>query len=325
MATPMSVGHWEDYYRGGAIATCPMGPSSNYTLELRDLWVDFFRSLPDGARILDVGTGNGAVTLFAKEAAALAGHSFQIHGADLAIIDPVGNVPDGATLFTGVTFHPGMATEHLAFEPASFDAVTGQYALEYTRPDAALAQVFRVLRPGGRALFVLHHCDSALLRNAAESLAQGDLVLNETRIFGKLKALGAAARRSVPAARAAASELAGAAARLQDAMAGSASPHLVRVVLDAVMKLSQLRSQLSPAHFEREVDGVERDVRASLRRLRDLQASALSRERLDALACVARAAGFECDSVEEQLHAGSAIVGWKVHLQVPDRHDRGVR
>ena len=57
----MSVEHWETYYRGGGLVTCPTGPDGNYSLEIRDAWVEFYTDVPDGARVLDVGTGNGAI------------------------------------------------------------------------------------------------------------------------------------------------------------------------------------------------------------------------------------------------------------------------
>jgi len=123
----MSVEHWEAYYRGGAIATCPMGPGTTYTLELRDLWLAFFAALDDGGRVLDVGTGNGAITLLAKEAATAAGRHLEIHGADLAAIDPPRHVPNGASLFAGIAFHAGVPCERLGFADGSFDAVSGQY------------------------------------------------------------------------------------------------------------------------------------------------------------------------------------------------------
>ena len=65
----LSLEQWETYYRGGAIATCPMGPDGDYDLEVRQAWVEFFSTLPEGARILDVGTGNGVVALIAAETA----------------------------------------------------------------------------------------------------------------------------------------------------------------------------------------------------------------------------------------------------------------
>ena len=127
----MNLEHWESYYRGGALVSCPMGLEPGYTGEVRDAWVTFFATLPDGARVLDIGTGNGAVALIAKETAATLGRSFEIHGVDLARVDPVRHVPNGATLLAGIEFHPGVPAEQLPFEANGFDAVSGQYALEW--------------------------------------------------------------------------------------------------------------------------------------------------------------------------------------------------
>lgn len=313
----MTVEHWEAYYRGGAIATCPMGPGTCYTLELRDLWLAFFASLADGARVLDLGTGNGAILLFAKEAASSTGRRFEIHGADLASIDPARHVPNGAALFEGIEFHPGMPCERLGFDDASFDAVSGQYALEYTDMAKSLGEVRRVLRHGGRALFVLHHDQSALIRNARESLAQGALVLEETKILRKLRRHAAAERDSAAAARATWAELSADATRLQQAAARSIAPHLLHVVIDGVQKLLGLRRELGAAGFEREVDRFEREIRAGVRRLQDLVGCAESTEQMDAMIATARRIGFECSGAELQYHARENLVGWRLALTRP--------
>jgi SAM-dependent methyltransferase len=313
----MTVEHWEVYYRGGAIASCPMGPGTSYTLELRDLWIEFFASLEDGARVLDLGTGNGAIPLLAKEASASSGRQFEIHGADLAAIDPVRHVPDGGQLFAGITFHPGMPAERLGFDAASFDALTAQYALEYTDVGRSLAEIRRVLRPCGRALFVLHNDQSALIRNARESLAQGALVLEETKILRKLRRHAAAERESAAAARATWAELSTDAARLQRAAAESIEPHLLRVVIDGVQKLLGLRRELGAAAFEREVDRFEREIRAGVRRLQDLVDRAQSAEQMNTIADTARSAGFTCEGAEPQYHARENLVGWRLALALP--------
>jgi SAM-dependent methyltransferase len=310
----MTVEHWEVYYRGGAIATCPMGPGTSYTLELRDLWLAFFASLADGSRVLDLGTGNGAIVLLAKEAASSTGRRFEIHGSDLASIDPVRHVPNGAALFEGATFHPGMPCERLGFDAGSFDAVSGQYALEYTETAKTLAEVRRVLRPGGRALFVLHHDESALIRNARESLAQGALVLEETKILRKLRRHAAAERDSAAAARVTWAELSADATRLQHAAARSVSPHLLHVVMDGVQKLLGLRRELGAAGFEREVDRFERDIRASVRRLQDLVGCAQSVAQMEAIVATARRLEFDCSDASLQFHARENLVGWRLAL-----------
>jgi len=313
----MTVEHWETYYRGGAIATCPMGAGTSYSLELRDLWLGFFTSLAAGARVLDLGTGNGAIALFAKEAASSTGRRLEIHGADLASIDPAHHVPNGAALFEGIEFHPGMANERLGFESASFDAVSGQYALEYGDTAESLAEVGRVLRHGGRALFVLHHDQSVLVGNARESLAQGALVLEETKILRKLRRHAAAERSSAAAARATSAELAADVGRLQQAASRSVTPHLLHVVIDGVQKLLGLRRELGAAGFEREVDRFERDVRAGVRRLQDLVRHAHSAEQMHAMVATARGIGFECSGAELQYHSHENLVGWRLALTLP--------
>lgn len=313
----MSVEHWEAYYRGGAIATCPMGPSSSYTLELRELWLGFFSALDDGARILDVGTGNGAIALLAKEAATAAGMRFEIHGADLAAIDPPRHVPNGVALFDGIVFHPGMPAEHLDFPTGSVDAVSGQYSLEYTDVGKALAEVWRVLRPGGRGLFVLHHEQSVLIRNARESLKHAALVLEDTKILRKVRRHATAERDSAEAARVTWAELARAATRLQQSAATSPTPHILHVVLDGVQKLLGLRTQLGAAAFEREVDRFEHDVRASVRRLHDLVGCAQSAGQMELIVATARRIGFECGPARLQHHAGENLVGWRLDLSRP--------
>jgi SAM-dependent methyltransferase len=313
----MSVEHWEAYYRGGAIATCPMGPSSTYTLELRELWLAFFTSLNDGARILDIGTGNGAIALLAKEAATAADVNFEIHGADLATIDPPRHVPNGNALFDGIVFHPGMPAERLAFPDSHFDALSGQYALEYTDAARTLAEVRRVLRPGGRALFVLHHDQSALIRNARESLAQGAMVLEETKILRKLRRHVVAERTSAAAARLTWADLAADATRLQEAAARSVAPHFLHVVIDGVQKLLALRRELGAAAFEREVDRFERDVRACVRRLPDLVGCAQSAGQMATIVATAQRLGFECSGAELQYHAQENLVGWRLALTRP--------
>lgn len=313
----MSVEHWEAYYRGGAIATCPMGPSSTYTLELRELWLGFFTSLEEGARVLDIGTGNGAIALMASEAATATGMHIEVHGADLAAIDPPRHVPNGNVLFAGIVFHPGMPAERLGFPDGHFDAVSGQYALEYTDVERTLGEVQRVLKPAGRAQFVLHHEQSVLIRNARESLGQAALVLEDTRILRKLRRHATAERESAAAARATWAELSAAAARLQQAAAASPNPHLLHVVIDGVQQLLSIRPQLTAAAFDREADRFERDVRAGVRRLQDLVGCSQTLEQIEAIVATARRLGLVCDAAEPQHHAGENLVGWRLALTRP--------
>jgi SAM-dependent methyltransferase len=310
-----SLQHWEAYYRGGTLASCPTGPGSGYTEELHDVWVEFFSGLPAGARILDIGTGNGAVPLIAKMCATAAGRHFEIHGTDLARIDPVRDVRDGASLFADIQFHAQVATEELPFEASSFDAVSGQYALEYSHVERAFGEIHRVLAPGGRAQFVLHHADSVVAHNARVSLQQATLVLEETMILRRLRRHLEAGRRSPSAVRRIHEELEGALHALSQAAGQARNPLMLDVTIDAVRKLADARGRLAPAALAREVDRFENDVRASVRRLQDLVRCCQTEAAMREIVQLAERVGLLVGAMNPQFQAGSNLVGWRLQTR----------
>jgi ubiquinone/menaquinone biosynthesis C-methylase UbiE len=310
-----SLRHWEAYFRGGAVASCPVGPGDGYTGELREAWVRFFSELPDQARILDIGTGNGAIPLIALACAAALERQFQIHGSDLARIDPVRDVANGASLFAGIQFHPQVASEELPFAAASFDAVTGQYALEYSNVGQALREIDRVLAPGGRAQFILHHADSVVALNARASLQQAGLVLEETMILRKLRRYLDSGQRSAPAAGRAREQFEIALNELREAAGATRNSLMLDVTIDAVRKLAAARGQMAPAALAREVDRFEGEVRASVRRLQDLVRCSQTEAGMRDIARAAVDLGQLVDEPAPQYHAGSNLVGWRLCMR----------
>jgi ubiquinone/menaquinone biosynthesis C-methylase UbiE len=313
----MTCEHWESYYRGGWLTACPTGLGANYTLELRDIWVEFFGELADGARVLDIGTGNGAIPLIARQTAESLGRTYEIHGADLAQINPGRDVADGARLFAGITFHPGVAAEKLPFDAASFAAVSGQYALEYSDMRQSLAQVLRVLRPGAGAQFLMHHADSIVVERARASLRHADIVLMETKVHRKLRRFLDAEKRSIVAGKGAWDELTAAVATLRDSGRQDADRRVIDVTLDAIPKLLDLRRTLTRAALDREIDSVENDLRNSVRRLGDLTAVALSEAAMSECAQHSRSLGFVDVGFQPMNHAQHTLIGWRVRLRKP--------
>lgn len=313
----MSLKHWQTYYQTGAIATCPTSPDGAYDHELYDVWDEFFSDQPDGARILDIGTGNGAVALIAKETAARVGRRFEIHGTDLAMIDPKQYVPDGAQRLADIEFHSGVATESLPFDNGYFDAISGQYALEYMQLDKALTEIHRVLKSIGRARFIVHHADSVIIQNARESLDQANLILKETRIYRLLRRYLAAERKSSPNTRYHLDELMAAGDRLKHAAAGARSTVYLQATLDALQRLVNARHQMTQPALEQEVDRVEGELRAAVQRLKDLEAGACNEMDLRTIENYASSAGLRLIEQSVQRHKGDNLVGWRLEF-APD-------
>ncbi|MEU0006420.1 methyltransferase domain-containing protein [Streptomyces sp. NPDC006314] len=96
-----------------------------------------------GTRVLDIGTGTGAAALAAVE-----------RGALVRAVDADSGMVAGACR-RGVAAEVAVLPE-LPFADGEFDAVVGNFVLNHVgRPRAALAELRRVLRPGGRLALTL--------------------------------------------------------------------------------------------------------------------------------------------------------------------------
>lgn len=313
-ANPMNLEHWASYYRSGALVSCPTNPEPYYTMEVREAWAEFFGELCDGDRILDLGTGNGPVTLIAKETAVKHARQFAITGVDLAAIDPQRFVPDGEKLLSGIDFHAGVSVEALPFDAHSFDAISGQYILEYTDVERTLGECARVLRPTGKCRFILHHLESIIVTNALESLRQADMVLHETRTLRKFRRYCERAHDSRTRAERARGQLMEAGEHLQQVANQSLNPVLLKFVIAGVSGLLANRSRLGRGQMLHQTAVLERELKAWVSRLQDLVSAALSEDELERVVDLAGALGLPEIDRQLQWQGGSNLVGWRLTL-----------
>jgi arsenite methyltransferase len=105
-------------------------------------------ALKPGEHVLDVGSGPGH---YAFAMASAVGDTGRVAGFDIAQ-DSLETAQRRCSGLTNVSFHLGDAVA-LPFDEATFDAVLSTQTFEYL-PDvpAALAEIFRVLKSGGRVL-----------------------------------------------------------------------------------------------------------------------------------------------------------------------------
>ncbi|QQS24609.1 MAG: class I SAM-dependent methyltransferase [Actinomycetota bacterium] len=106
------------------------------------------RELAGARRVLDVGCGDGQLSRLAVE-----------RGAEHVVgVDPTWNMVQVAAGRGGGAQFARAAAAALPFRKASFDAVVACLVFEHIRDvDEAIAEVARVLAPGGRFCFFLNH------------------------------------------------------------------------------------------------------------------------------------------------------------------------
>ncbi|MGH9154785.1 MAG: class I SAM-dependent methyltransferase [Acidimicrobiales bacterium] len=141
MADPVDL--WEDH-AGWWQAGFTAGADPEYTEQILPLAA---RHLAGARRLLDIGTGEGQV---ARLAAGL--------GADVIGVDPAWGQVTVAVERAGGPSYARAGAGALPVRDGAVDAVVACLVFEHIDDaDGALAEVGRVLAPGGRFLFFLNH------------------------------------------------------------------------------------------------------------------------------------------------------------------------
>jgi SAM-dependent methyltransferase len=131
-----NAGWWQDGFTDGADA--------EYEEQILPLAREH---LAGATRVLDIGAGEGQVSRLAADL-----------GATVVGVDPTAAQTREACERGGGPAYGRAAAERLPFPDASFDAVVACLVFEHlVDPVAPLAEVARVLVPGGRFLFFLNH------------------------------------------------------------------------------------------------------------------------------------------------------------------------
>lgn len=134
MREPLGAAFFWTYYQDGGWRLAPFARAAFWDRQRRV--ADVIHQLGGGLRVLDVGCGRGETARF------LTGQ--EVYGLDLAA-----NALSEAQRFCRLVVQGD--AQSLPFPPSSFDVALFSEAIYYVSdPMAVLAEVFRILRPGGK-------------------------------------------------------------------------------------------------------------------------------------------------------------------------------
>lgn len=314
---------WDRYWHANRLAACCAQEDLNYGGAILAGWDAFFDSFESGARLLDIGTGNGAVALMAAAAARRSGKHYEIYGVDSAAIDPTRFVLENRALLADVKFHGSTRAESLPFEAAGFDGVTGQYALEYSDVAATLRELYRVCRPGARLRFVIHAQEASPVASARAALDELAAVFEASGIVPKarecLRSAYAFERAAVEdlhkqeLAQSAREIYVEEARRLDARYATSPSREVIGEFLNLVRNDWEQRRRLTLDQVLSHLDAFETELTAHRARLRAMCAAAIDRGALLKLLGLCGEAGFgELSSGELRASDDQRLLGWIV-------------
>lgn len=305
---------WTHYWREGWAASCAPD-SKRAAREIRERWMQWFAELPDGSRVLDLGTGNGILLAHAVAAAQQQGKRFYLTGVDLADIDPVrwlSSLPSG---LRRARFLGGVAAEQLPLAAGEFDAAVSQYGLEYAALEPALAEVERILAPGGKLFWLAHAEDSSVVRQnrsqgeqAAYLLAPGS-PLHAMRRFVAERRRGRAPKRT-------AKELAAALAKAEQYCNDRPPAAVVREVCTVIAETAQRWQAYRLEDLDRMLSDSRARLQAHRQRMSDLAAAVLSPVRLAAVRRRLQPPAWqEASMAELRVGASASSVGLLIAAQ----------
>lgn len=315
---------WDRYWQADRVAAClTEAMTGNYLPAIRSAWERFFAGFASGARLLDVGTGNGAVAIIAHETAARSGKRFDIHGVDRAGIDPARFVHAAPEALAAIRFQGRVAVEHLPFPDAHFDGVTGQYALEYTDTERSLPELARVAQGGARLRCILHARDARPVQAASAELEDIIYATDTLRILERARTLMRTAfafergdhydAALEARARAAREDYRTAARALDQRYPDTPDKPMLANMLGSVRHAWDHRREFTLDYIVKGLDAIETEVQAHRARLENMCAVALTEPGAQGVCERLRALGFESVVLQKFRAPGDKdFWGWEL-------------
>lgn len=298
---------WSRFWESGARHSLPGSFRGNYQGAIRAFWAEGFSILGPTDRMLDLGTGNGALPALLFELLPRERWPM-IEAVDLAEPRPswLALWPEARVRFRG-----GVRMEALPYADAAFDLICSQFAIEYGERRPTVAECARVLAPGGRLAAVLHHAESHFLAVAREELDHLRWLLSDSALEGPLvEALPYAAGRTGAEAEAARARLNAALAALSQRIEQAKVPDLLITAGQTVLAVIETARQAGAAAAAERWSHFRGELEAAALRTKEMIAAALDERGMRLWQECLVEAGIAIEQLVVLKEASGLLLGW---------------
>ncbi len=178
LRTQMSS-HWNLYWQNNFTGSFGDQEPLWYGQKIKPIWINEFSHFPAQCKMLDVATGNGAVTRLALDHLKDTDMQWEIEAVDSAItIAPA-----------GVKLLPSCPLEKLEIEQKDYHFISSQFGLEYSSINLSLPRLSSGLKTGGLLTIIAHHRESILCDNSRNEIEQYRACFQKDSIISRLQKL----------------------------------------------------------------------------------------------------------------------------------------
>lgn len=302
----MSSKYWSLYWQQGHLTSFG-DDKNNYQGVLANYWQSLFAQYDtQPSTIVDVGTGNGALI---ELAIASGNHKhLQFIGVDYAAL----NIPASLNV-DRVQFLQKTSVEAMPLEDNSVDVVISQFGIEYSHIDKAIAEVARIVKPGGHLHCIVHDARSIIVKpntailTAACHVSETDGPLNALRqLINTLNKFGPQSAQAEQARNALNQRIQVMMNTCAAGVHGTNFPAFLKAVMNPSLKFKDRKHMLKL--FESEMKG-------QIERLTELTQAAVDEADKQHWLSALKVSGFSVEKNKPVVETDSKLIGWLIQAK----------